>query len=62
MADDAGFSTISISSRRGPYEEEREVESLLVRPPAAGDRVKAFLRYYPLHFAAHLIFFISLIY
>lgn len=44
MADDAGFSTISISSRRGPYEEEREVESLLVRPPAAGDRIKAFLR------------------
>jgi hypothetical protein len=56
MADDAGFSTISISSRRGPYEEEREVESLLVRPPAAGDRIKAFLRYLSI-FAAHFHLF-----
>jgi hypothetical protein len=58
MADDAGFSTISISSRRDPYGQEREVESLLVRPPSASDRVKAFLRYPPLSiFAVHFIFF-----
>jgi hypothetical protein len=46
MADDAsGFTSISISSQR--YGGEREVESLLARPPSAVAQARAFLRYSP---------------